>query len=194
MKTAPILQTERLILRSFTLGDAADIQCLAGERAVASTLTNMPHPYEDGMAEEWMRACSDKFKKDEALNFAVTRRTDKRLIGGIQLRLEQENERAELGYWIGKPYWNHGYATEAARAVVAYCFEVLKLNRIYAYHFTRNSASGRVLEKIGMRYEGCRRQHTKKWDNFEDSRGYGMLKADYDSLMPISSNEQREPI
>ena len=102
------------------------------------------------------------------------------------LELEPENERAELGYWIGKPYWNRGYATEAAKAVVAYSFEVLKLNRIYAYHFTRNPASGRVLEKIGMRYEGYRRQHTKRWENFEDSMGYGMLKADYDSLAPIS--------
>ena len=194
MRTAPPLLTERLILRSLTLGDAQDVQHLAGERDIALMVLRIPHPYEDGMAEEWIRACADAYKKDEAINFAITLRTDKNLIGAIGLELEPENERAELGYWIGKPYWNHGYATEAARVVVAYSFEVLKLNRIYAYHFTRNPASGRVLEKVGMRYEGCRRQHTKKWDNFEDSIGYGMLKADYDSLTPISSNERREPI
>ncbi len=192
MRTAPPLLTERLLLRSLTLEDAADVQRLAGDRDIALMVLRIPHPYEDGMAEEWIRACADAYKKDEAINFAITLRTDRKLIGTIGLELEQENERAELGYWIGKPYWNLGYATEAARAVVAYSFEVLKLNRIYAYHFTRNPASGRVLEKIGMHYEGCRRRHTKKWGNFEDSIGYGMLKADYDSLTPISSNEQKE--
>ncbi len=192
MRTAPPLLTERLLLRSLTLEDAADVQRLAGDRDIALMVLRIPHPYEDDMAEEWIRACADAYKKDEAINFAITLRTDRKLIGTIGLELEQENERAELGYWIGKPYWNYGYATEAARAVVAYSFEVLKLNRIYAYHFTRNPASGRVLQKVGMRYEGCRRQHTKKWGNFEDSIGYGMLKADYDSLTPISSNEQKE--
>ena len=194
MKTALTLQTERLILRSLTLEDAQDVQRFAGDRDIALMVLRIPHPYEDDMAEEWIRACADAYKKDEAINFAITLRTDRNLIGTIGLELEQENARAELGYWIGKPYWNCGYATEAARAVVAYSFEVLKLNRIYAYHFTRNPASGRVLKKIGMHYEGCRRQHTKKWGSFEDSIGYGMLKADYASLAPISSNEQKQQI
>ena len=187
MKTALTLQTERLILRSLTLEDAQDVQRLAGDRDIALMVLRIPHPYEDDMAEEWIRVCADAYKKDEAINFAITLRTDRNLIGTIGLELEQENERAELGYWIGKPYWNLGYATEAARAVVAYSFEVLKLNRIYAYHFTRNPASGRVLKKIGMHYEGCRRRHTKKWGNFEDSIGYGMLKSDFNSLASISS-------
>lgn len=191
MRSAPPLLTERLLLRSFTLEDAADVQRLANDRDIAAMLPNMPHPYEDGMAEKWIHSCYGKFDKDEALNFAIALRINKNLIGGIALKLDQKHERAELGYWIGKAYWNCGYATEAAKAIVAYSFEVLKLNRIYAYHFTRNPASGRVMEKVGMRYEGYRRQHTKRWENFEDSMEYGMLKADYDSLTCISSNEQR---
>ena len=191
MRSAPPLLTERLLLRSFTLEDAADVQRLANDRDIAAMLPNMPHPYEDGMAEKWIHSCYGKFDKDEALNFAIALRINKNLIGGIALKLDLKNENAELGYWIGKPYWNRGYCTEAAKAIVAYSFEVLKLNRIYAYHFTRNPASGRVMEKIGMRYEGYRRQHTKRWENFEDSMGYGMLKVDYDSLTCISSNEQR---
>ena len=187
MRTAPPLLTERLVLRSFTLEDAVDVQRLAGDPDVASTLPNMPHPYEDGMAEEWMRSCSERYEKDEALNFAITLRVDKYFIGGIAVRLDQENKEGELGYWIGKPYWNRGYMTEAAQAVVAYSFKVLKLNRIHAKYFTRNAASKRVMEKIGMRYEGCLRQHTKRWDNFEDSMVYGILKADFDLLVPTSS-------
>ena len=181
MRSAPPLLTERLLLRSFILEDATDVQRLAGDRDIAATLTNMPHPYEDGMAEKWIRSCYGKFEKDEALNFAITLKTDKNLIGGIALRLDPKNENGEIGYWIGKPYWNCGYCTEAAKAVVAYSFKVLKLNRVHAKHFKRNTASGRVLEKIGMRYEGCFRQHVKKWDNFEDLMGYGMLKTDFDA-------------
>lgn len=180
MRTAPPLLTERLILRSLIVKDAIDVQRLAGEYDVASTLPNMPHPYEDGMAEEWMHACSEKFEKDESLNFAITRSTDKNFIGGIELRLDQANKSGELGYWIGKPYWNCGYCTEAVRAVVAYSFKVLKLNRIHAKHFKRNLASGRVMEKIGMRYEESRREYVKKSDSFEDFRVYGILKADFD--------------
>ena len=194
MKTAPTLHTERLTLRSFKFEDAQDVQRLAGDRDIAATLTRMPHPYKEGMAEKWIRSCYENFKKDAAINFAITLRTEKHLIGGIALRIDRENENAELGYWIGKPYWNRGYCTEAAKAVVGHSFEVLKLNRIHAKYFKRNPASGRVLEKIGMYYEGCFRQHVKKWDTFEDLMGYGMLKTDYDSLAPISSNEHREAI
>ena len=188
MKTAPILQTERLILRSLTLEDAQDVQHLAGERDVAATLSNMPHPYEDGMAEEWMRSCSEKFEKNEALNFAITLKTEKQFIGGIEIRLDPEIENGELGFWIGKPYWRCGYCTEAAKVVVAYGFEVLKLDRICAYHFEHNLASGRVLQKIGMHYEGCLEKYVQKWNKCEDLIGYGMLKADFDSLVSFLSN------
>ena len=193
MRTAPPLLTERLLLRSLTFEDAQDVQRLAGERDVAATVIRIPHPYEDGMAEEWIRSCHDTFEKEEGLHFGITLRTDSNFIGVIGLELDQTSENSELGYWIGKPYWNCGYATEAARAVVAYGFEVLKLNRIHAYCFKRNAASGRVLEKIGMQYEGCLRQDIKKWDNFEDIIAYGMLKADYDSLTPISSQPSKFP-
>ena len=188
MKTAPILQTERLILRSLTLEDAPDVQRLAGEYDVAATLSNMPHPYEDGMAEEWMRSCSEKFEKNEALNFAITLKTEKQFIGGIEIRLDPEIENGELGFWIGKPYWGCGYCTEAAKVVVAYGFEVLKLDRICAYYFEHNLASGRVLQKIGMHYEGCLEKYVQKWNKCEDLIGYGMLKADFDSLVSFSSN------
>ena len=116
MRSAPPLLTERLLLRSLTLEDATDVQRLAGDRDIAATLPNMPHPYEDGMAEKWIRSCYEKFEKDEALHFAITLSIDKNLIGGIGLRLDQENENGEIGYWIGKPYWNRGYCTEAAKS------------------------------------------------------------------------------
>ncbi len=194
MRTAPPLLTERLLLRSLTFEDAEDIQCLAGEYDVAATLCYMPHPYEDGMAEEWIRSCSKKFEKDKALNFAITLKTEQNFIGAIEIRLDPEIENGELGFWIGKPYWGCGYCTEAAKAVVAYGFQVLKLDRICAYHFENNLASGRVLQKIGMHYEGRLEKFVQKRNRCEDSIGYGMLKTDYDSQDPIAFNKQSVPI
>ena len=188
MKTAPTLHTERLILRSFTLEDAPDVQRSAGDRDVSSTLTSVPYPYEDGMAEEWFRFCHDSFEKGKGVHFAIALITDNHFIGTISLeKLDRKHEKGELGYWLGKLYWNQGYATEAARAVVAYGFEVLKLNRIYAYYYTRNPASARVLEKIGMHTEGHLRQHIKKDGNFEDVVACSILKADFDLLQPLQS-------
>jgi RimJ/RimL family protein N-acetyltransferase len=84
-----------------------------------------------------------------------------------------------LGYWIGKPYWSKGYCTEAGKEMLRYGFIVLGLNRIHASYLSRNPASGRVMEKLGMIHEGTRRQHVLKWDVFEDVELKGILKKDW---------------
>jgi RimJ/RimL family protein N-acetyltransferase len=95
------------------------------------------------------------------------------------LRLDDEHHHGELGYWLGKPYWGMGYATEASREMLRYGFEELKLHRIFASHFKHNAASGRVLTKLGMRHEGCQREHLRKWDQFVDSELYGILRREW---------------
>ena len=110
--------------------------------------------------------------------FAIVLKDDATLVGAMGLIVNRDHENAELGYWIGKPYWNQGYATEAAQAVVDYAFTALRLRRVFAHHFSRNVASGRVLKKIGMHHEGRLRQHVKKWDRFEDLDTYGIVRAD----------------
>jgi len=178
MNTLPTLATDRLLLRPFTLADAQEVQRLAGDRDVASTTLRIPYPYKDGMAEEWIGSHTDKCAKGEGVSLAVTLRDAGTLVGAVGLEICKDHLRAELGYWIGKPYWGKGFATEAARALVGYGFEVLGLNRIHAQHLVRNPASGRVMIKIGMRHEGTLRHHTKKWDVFEDVEFYGLLKCD----------------
>lgn len=176
MKERPTIKTERLLLRPFELSDAKDVQRLAGDRAIADTTLNIPHPYDDGMAEEWIATHQPKFEAGELSNFAIVLKASGKLIGAIGLKICPRFARAELGYWIGRPYWKNGYCTEACRAVLQYGFSVLKLNRIHASHFSRNPASGRILQKIGMVHEGRVRQHAKKWDKFEDLELYGLLK------------------
>jgi len=131
------------------------------------------------MAEEWISTHQPKFEAGELLSFATVLRISGELVGAIGLRFIPRFERAELGYWIGRPYWKNGYCTEAGRAVLQYGFTVLKLNRIHASHFTRNPASGRVMQKMGMAHEGRARQHAKKWDKFEDLELYGTLREQW---------------
>ena len=175
----PTLYTDRLVLRPFSLEDAPVVRRLAGERDVASTTINIPHPYEDGMAEAWIRTHRPGFERGESAVFAVTVRATDDLLGAIGLTVVTAHDRAELGYWIGKPFWGRGYATEAAAAVLAYAFDVLGLNRVHATHLTRNPASGRVMQKIGMTHEGRSRDHFKKWGVFEDVERYGILSREY---------------
>lgn len=179
-KEPPIIKTERLILRPFTLDDAPEIQRLAGDKDVASTTSDgeIPQP---NMAEQWIKVRQERVDRGESVEFAVIHTKRRVLIGIIHLSIQyKQDESMELGYWIGKPYWNQGYCTEAARAVLKYGFEILGLHRIFARHFARNPASGRILEKIGMIHEGTLREAFKKWSRFEDMEVYGILKSDYD--------------
>ena len=174
----PTLKTARLLLRPFTLSDAADVQRLAGDRAVADTTERIPHPYEDGMAEAWISTHAERFRSLEECTFAVLLKDKHELVGAVGLTLTMAHHRGELGYWIGRDYWNRGYATEASRAVIDFGFSVLGLHRIQARHMTRNPTSGRVLEKLGMRHEGRLRGYTLKWGVFEDADIYGILSGD----------------
>lgn len=179
MKEHPTIETPRLILRPFSLADAPQVQRLAGERDVASTVLEIPHPYEDGMAEHWIGTHQERFERGELVSFAIVLRVTTTFMGTTDLQLDHQHESAELGYWLGKPFWQQGYATEAAQAVVRYGFEVLGLHRVYATYLMRNPASARVLQKLGMRAEGCLRQHLKHWGVFEDMGVYGMLRSEW---------------
>ena len=183
-KQLPTLQTERLILCPFSMGDAADVQRLAGDAEIALNTLNMPHPYEDGVAEKWIATHQEKFDSGEIVSFAITLRDGNALVGCISLTIESPHERAEMGYWVGKRCWNNGYCTEAASAVLQYGFEELKLNRVQASHFKGNPASGRVMQKVGMSYEGCLRQYVKRGDGFKDLKYYGILRGEYECRGP----------
>lgn len=178
MTVPPTLETARLILRPFAMADAPEVQRLCGAREIALNTLLIPHPYPDGKAEEWIASHPASLEKGEGDRFAITLRDGGALTGAIGMLLHREHDRAEIGYWIGIPYWGRGYATEAVQAVIAYGFDELHLNRIYAEHFTRNPASGRVMQKAGMRHEGTLRQMHKKWGEYVDTDMYSILRED----------------
>lgn len=173
----PDLKTPRLRLRPFAPSDARAVQRLAGAPEVALMTLNIPHPYEDGIAEAWIAGHEEHWRARACLTLAVTAAPEG-LVGSIALRLAPRHRRGELGYWIGAPFWNRGYATEAAAAVVEFGFRELNLNRIQARHLTRNPASGRVMQKIGMTQEGVLRQQAYSRGRFEDLAMYAILRSD----------------
>ncbi|MDA1095813.1 MAG: GNAT family N-acetyltransferase [Chloroflexi bacterium] len=175
-ETQPTITTERIILRPFSPEDAPVVQRLAGDRAVADTTERIPHPYEDGMAEAWIATHPQQFIERKECTFAIVLNDGEQVIGAVGLTLTMTHARGELGYWIGIEFWNQGYCTEAARAVVEYGFSGLGLHRIQARHLTRNPASGRVMVKLGMQHEGRLREHARKCDVFEDVDVYGVLR------------------
>jgi len=105
---------------------------------------------------------------------AIAERESDTLIGGITIDVHKWFPRGELGYWIAKPYRNKGYMTEAISAVIHYGFSDLGLIRIQAFHSVENPASGRVLEKAGMTYEGTLRLYNGR----EDERIYSVINTD----------------
>ena len=180
MNAQPTLHTERLTLRPFTLDDVAQLRPLVSEKEIAATTMTIPHPYPDGEAERWIGTHQPKFAEGKAAVFAVTLRDSDVLVGAIGLSIKREHSHAEMGYWIGKPYWNQGYASESTRALLQYAFDTLGLNRIFAHHMTKNPQSGRVMQKIGMTHEGTLPQHVRKGDGFEDLALYGITRNQYD--------------
>jgi RimJ/RimL family protein N-acetyltransferase len=170
------------VLRPFTLADAPAVRQLAGEFAVADTTLHIPHPYPPEAAENWIRTHPERFAQGVGISFAIVLRETDELCGAIGLHPEPPHQRAEIGYWLGVPYWNRGIMTEAAEAILAYGFKALGLNRIFATHFTRNPASGRVMQKIGMTFEGILREHLRKDDHFEDVANYSILRREWEPV------------
>lgn len=178
MTSRPTLRTARLVLRPFTADDAPSVQQLAGAYEVALNTLMIPHPYPDGAAAQWIASHQADFEEDRLIHFAI----DDGQLAGAAVLVNKGDGIAEIGYWIGVPFWGRGYASEAAREVVRYGFEERGFQRIFAQHFTRNAASGRVLQNAGMTYEGTLRRHLKKWDEYVDLACYGILRDEYQLL------------
>jgi ribosomal-protein-alanine N-acetyltransferase len=134
-----------------TLEDAEAIQTLADDWAIAAT-TRIPHPYPDHAALEYIRVHLEKRASGTEYVFAVKQRRE--VVGVCGLHKIEGGHARELGYWIGRPYWGHGFASRAARLALAFAFDNLKLESVGACALETNQASRRVLEKSGLQFTG----------------------------------------
>ena len=144
----PVLETKRLALRAALLEDAKAVAALANDRRIAENTARIPYPYKLADAEQFIAGAS---KKGEAA-YLVTLR-DGTIVGACGLMF-REDDAPEIGYWLGVPYWNKGYATEALHALIDYAFTDLTHDAVQAGARVTNPASRRVLEKCGFQWTG----------------------------------------
>lgn len=151
----PELITSRLELRPPRRDDAPRLQSLCGNWKVARMLEAVPHPYPDGLAESFIADQTAQRESGEAFVFAIALAEDAadapagELIGVIGLERGGDGIYA-VGYWLGEPWWGRGYISEAAKRVIQFAFEDLRVEKLRSAHFADNPASGRILRKCGF--------------------------------------------
>jgi RimJ/RimL family protein N-acetyltransferase len=147
-----ILESERLILRPPRPADVPAIAVWLSDYDVAKNTSRIPHPYGEADAEAFLALPEDNHL------FAIQRRADGLFIGCCGLHPADDYE---FGYWLGKPFWGHGFATEAAHRLVLFAFETLGRQSVHAGWFHDNPASGHVLAKLGARHNGSHMRESK---------------------------------
>ena len=176
MKKFPTITTERLLLNEVQESDVPDIVGIFKEEEVSEFTLSIPYPYAAKDAMFWLGLAQKGFANKDMYVFAIRQQETEKIIGGIDLSLNIKHNKGELGYWLGKPYWNKGFMTEAAQALVEFGFETLGLKKIFASHLVDNPASGKVMKKIGMEKEGVLKCYTKKGDVYNDHVFYGVIR------------------
>lgn len=176
------LETARLILRRFTLDDAQDMfDNWASDPEVTKFLTWQTHPSVDVtkmVLENWI----PQYEDGGYFNWAIVWKETGRTIGNISVvNLNELTDAAEIGYCLSRALWGRGVMTEALKAVMGYLFKEAGFNRVAACHDVRNPASGRVMEKAGMKQEGVLRQAGKNNLGLCDVVWRAALRSDFEA-------------
>lgn len=177
----PTLSTERLHLRQLRHADAAGIMAIFGDPAVLRYLNDAPtDTLEKATALiDWFET---SFHRQEGINWAITLRGDDRLIGTCGAYAWHRSDRhVDIGYHIAPAYWGKGYATEAARAMIGWCFEALDVHRIQADCTEGHIASERVMLKCGFTLEGVWRESCWEHGRFVNIKQFGLLRREFNS-------------
>lgn len=175
----PVLETERLRLRKLTMRDAQDIYDYSRDPQVAKHVLWDAHR-SIGESRAYLRYMLRKYRMNEPASWGIELKETGKIIGTIgYMWIQSDNAAAEVGYSLSRAHWGRGLMTEALRAVIEYAFDSLHLNRVEAIHEIDNPASGAVMRKCGMQYEGRLRQKLFNKGRFVDVDLYAVLKRDY---------------
>ncbi|HHF2956546.1 TPA: GNAT family N-acetyltransferase [Vibrio diabolicus] len=151
MTLQPTLTTQMLILRPFHPTDSATVARLAGDKSIADMTANIPHPYEEPMAQVWIKSHVGLYHQRSGVIYAITLRQDEVLIGAVSLLNISEGV-GTLGYWLGVDYWGNGFAQEASMALIQFARPHFELSGLKAMHLVENRQSQSVIQKLGMTY------------------------------------------
>ena len=174
------LETDRLILRPLKDQDSESLYENVKEYDIAKWTISIPHPYPKEGAMAFIKQSKKHMQSGLAYHLAILSKDTSELMGVMSLiGVNMRHRNAELGYWVGKDYWNKGIATEAASKMLEFGFKDLNMQRISARCIHGNIPSIRVIEKIGMKYEGTFRKEILKEDRFIDMKYYAILKEEW---------------
>ncbi|MDR1173529.1 MAG: GNAT family N-acetyltransferase [Puniceicoccales bacterium] len=182
LKKAPILYSQRLLLRPVCVGDVVYVQRCVNDRRISDNLSYTPHPYTMEMAETWTRNVDKGMGQGTCCYWTICHRKTNVFIGSMGLSLCGEQENCELHYWISADEWNKGYCTEASKRAIVHAFEDLNMHRAHVTHREKNMASKIVIEKCGFVLEGISRESLKRFGKFENVIMYGLLRDEYLAL------------
>ncbi len=152
MKVLPTIETDRLLLTKLRIEDLSSLTKYANNKKIADNVMNIPYPYTEVNASIRLGYVTEGFKERSRFCFAILLKENKELIGEIGLHTrDQKKQIAELGYWIGEPFWNNGYANEAIKSIVRFGLDTADYKTIYATCKKDNIASRKVLTKNKMK-------------------------------------------
>lgn len=178
--TTPTLHTDRLRLRPFGDGDREAIYALQSDAHVLRYWDSPPWA-DRSRIDRFLTGCRTMADEDTGVRLAIDRTGEDAFIGWCTVSdWNPEFRSAELGYCLTEAAWGHGYATEAAEELLRWAFATLDLNRVHAEADTRNTGSGRVLEKLGFVREGTLRESCIVNGEVSDAAVYGLLRRDWD--------------
>ncbi|MCL2410576.1 MAG: GNAT family N-acetyltransferase [Treponema sp.] len=170
------IETERLFLRKWKINDTDDVFRICGDK------TLVPFPHKDTTQTKiWIEKMIKNYENMNNYDWGIELKDTKKIIGFIYIcDSNDENQLCYIDCALSKNYWNNGYATEALKYVIQYLLNNIGFNRIQCEHFIDNPASGKVLEKAGMKYEGTLRQYSINWKTgkITDSKVYSIIKDD----------------
>lgn len=175
----PVIETERLVLRKLEREDAADLFEYASDPAVPRF---MPWEAHNTIEEtnEFITFILEAYENQQKLTWAIELKETRKMIGTIDfVKWLPKHGRAEIAYALSRDYWGLGFMPEAARALIAFGFDKMDLNKVEASILLENAQSRTVLEKMGMSFEGVARQHFKMKDEFVDLAMYSLLKSEF---------------
>jgi len=182
MTSIPEFKSARLKYRPLHLSDASRVQLLAGHPKIAETTATIPHPYLDGIAEQWIASHAKACAEGRGLDWGIELISQSLLIGNISCFIDTKNKKMEIGYWMGLDFWGQGYMTEALISVRDFLFQNTDLNKITCRHIESNPASGKVMLKAGLKLEGRLKQEFFRNGKFQDMIVYGLTRDDYQRI------------
>ncbi|NDI35566.1 GNAT family N-acetyltransferase [Chengkuizengella sediminis] len=176
----PEIETERLLLRKMRLEDAVDMFEYASDPEMTKYTSWDTHKTVED-SKQFIQMTLEKYENKEISTWGIEHKQDQKLIGGCGfVYWNPDHGRTEIGYSISRSYWNQGLITEASQALIKFAFDKMKVNRVEARCNVENVGSERVMQKLGMTYEGILREQIYIKENYEDVKMYSLLKKEYE--------------